>query len=523
LLTERSIINFLIWVAGLILGPYLLGNALWGNFTPLLVVGAAAAIFCIFRVARDKLCIAPVVGYAMGGHVNFLPGKLGYSEIGLIVVIGYYLIAYTALKRSKVMTGPLYFIVPIAIVTLIVFYHDHTAATKMTGGGRMGGRGPIFLMLGTVAYVCGVSMNSPSPQFLARTPIIFLVLGTLAALPYVITTYLPGTAPVLYMFSDNVNVGSYVESINDTGEIVRASGGAVIGIMLSIVLLSYFPIYTWWRPNRWWVAIVCLICTLMVILGGYRNEFVTYALMVGVAIACYSGWRVLLMIPALALVIVAATSIQNAHLVNLPLTAQRTLSFLPGDWDPEVASSAVSSNDFRRKISEVYMREEAFNHPLLGDGLTFDAAEFGEYSLLAQTQEIEDGYYSTKMFLAGKMFHIGWISLYDAVGLIGSAAYVFFVGSLIWVNGRMVFSKFADRGSILYPLKVWMFCNILPPFIGFFTVFGDFKTAFPCYCAYTIVLVHLSRLERFGYRPDTGMKPVPFDPERAKLPEPASA
>ena len=409
MLTERSIINFLVWVGGLILGPYLVSSLLWGNLTPLYIVAGCLGLFFMFNIARDRLCIMPLAGYMMAGRIPLLPARMGFSDFGVIALIIYYLVAYVALRRTKMMTGPLFFFIPIMVVTAIVIYHDHDFGLRITGGGREGGRGPIFIVLASIAYLCGVSVNSPSPRFFWWTPIICAGMGALSSLPFTITTFFPSTAPFLYMFSDNINVGAYTASVLDDGGIVRNSGQASMGAMLVVLLLSYFPFYSLWRPNRWWVVALILLSLPLVIAGGFRSALATFGLMVLVAVACYSKWRVIFLIPVMAGGVFAATFLQNSHLVKLPEAAQRSLSFLPGDWDPEVAESAKSSNGFRDNIHKVYVQEELRKSPLFGNGLTYDSADFADYSMLAQ-RDTADGYYSTKTFVTGKMFHIGWIS-----------------------------------------------------------------------------------------------------------------
>ena len=112
------------------------------------------------------------------------------------------------------------------------------------------------------------------------------------------------------------------------------------------------PFTTWWRPDRWWITILVVVCSWFVVVGGFRNEFVSFVLMFGLAVWCHSSWRALVLAPPLIAVIVVAVVLQNSHIVNLPETAQRTLSFLPGDWDPEAIGSAESSNEFRERIRD---------------------------------------------------------------------------------------------------------------------------------------------------------------------------
>ncbi len=522
MLTERSIINFLIWIAGLIIGPYLAFSILGGNMIPVVVIGAAAFIFFMFAIAKDMLCIAPMVGSYLAGKLMLFPGKPDGFEFGAASAIVFYLVTYAALRRSKMLTGPLFFFIPIVILAGIVFYHDPHASLRLEGGGREGGRGVVTVVLAAVSYLCCVSMNSPSARFFSWTPIYCIFALVITSIPYVVTTYFPSTSSLFYAFTDNINMGAYLEDITGTGgDMVRNGSQASIGSAVVVFLLCYFPIHTWWRPDRWWIVALVLVCSWFVVMGGFRSGFVSFVFTVGLAIWCHSTWRTLILVPPVVAALAVAIGLQNSHLVHLPEAAQRTLAFLPGDWDSEPLESTKASNDFRDRIRTVYLREDAGKHPILGNGVTYDSTEFARYNFLAQYYDTSDSYYSTKIFLTGKMFHIGWISVYDATGLVGSVTLAFFALRLVWGTGKMIFGKDADRNSPLFPLKIWIFSNVTGSIFGFLTVFGDFKGIFVYFCMVSIIWTHLNRLEKFGYTPPPQHRVRPFDPDQAKLPVPA--
>lgn len=522
MLTERSIINFLVWIGGLILGPYLAASAVQGNFYPIGVLAAACSLVFIFGVLRDRMCLLPLMGTFITGKLNFIPVLHPEPfELFPLALIAYYLIAYLTLQRKKMQIGPLYFFVPILIIGAIILYHEHQFGLHSIGGSREGSRPAIFMLVAVLAYICGVSTGSPSPRFMVWTPFICVVLTFIFAIPYTVTTYLPSTAPYFFVFIDSINGSAYLSNVLDTDEIVRNQAQANVASTLMIFLVAYYPFYTWWRPQRWWMAVAALGCIALVIMGGFRSVLAVFGLALLLATWCHLGWRTLAAIPAIFLGIFLLISAQDSHYIHLPDAAQRTLSFLPGNWDPEVMSTAKSSNHFRAKIIETYMREEAHKSPWFGNGVSFDIADFDLYTYLALTQETDEGYYQSKEFIVSKQFHTGWVSLYDSVGLVGFVTFLFFSGSMIWVTGRMIFRKGVDHRSPLFPMKIWMFTNISASFVGYFTVFGDFRTTFPVYCYYAIVLVHLNRLEKEGYRASAASRAVPFDPTRTEAPIPA--
>ena len=520
MLTERSIINFLVWTGGLILGPYLAITAVELNPYPVGIFAGACLLALVFGYMRDRMALVPLIGLSVAGKINLIPVlHPAPSEFFPLLAILYYVIAYLALQRKMVLTGPLLFFVPIAVLAGIILYHEHSFGLRSLGNGKEGGRGAVFVLVAAITYVCGVSMNSPSPRFLSLIPVFCAGAVTLSAIPYIVTTYYPGAAPLFYIFTDNINENAYAASVLVETDIVRNQAQAGVGASIVSVLLAYFPIYTWWRPHRWWVALLALCGVGLVIMGGYRSALSTFGVTVLISIWCYSSWRALFIIPPMVLAVVLAVSLQNSHVIQLPESAQRSLAFLPGDWDREVLASTDSSNEFRQKIQQVYMKEDARKSPFLGNGISYDEADFERYTYLAKYGEVPDGYYTTEMFVTGKMFHIGWISLYDAVGIVGFAPFVFLLLALIGRTAQMIFRKGVNRRSPLFPVKVWMLSNLGAYLFGYFTVFGDFKEAFPCFCYFAVLWTHLYRVEKYGYRPPVPIREVPFDPSRTQVSE----
>jgi hypothetical protein len=522
LLTERSIINFLIWIGGLIVGPYLAISALSGNFAPALAVASICFLVFIFGFWRDQICFLPLLGLFIAGRLNFLPFRLATSDLCSMALVVYYIIAYIALQRKIMKTGPMFFFLPIVIVAAIILYHIRGAGLRSMGGGEEGARGALFVLLACVGYLCGVSVNTPSPSFFAKIPLFCLAATMFSAIPYTLSTYFPHISPFLVLVTDNINDTAYSSEVLGGGEgLVRNAGQAGVGAVLMGYLVSVYPMGTWWRPHRWWVAILALGCCELVIMGGFRSSFLNFCVMVFVATWCHYSWRTLILLPPALFGIFLATAVQDSHLVRLPMAAQRTLAFLPGDWDAAVIDSTDSSNDFRQKIQQIYIKEDLRKSPLLGNGFSYSSDEFQKMNYLAKTQDTPDGYYAMKVFVTGKMFHTGWISVYDSVGLVGSAAFVFMSVSLLWVIGPTRFGVITDHRSPLFPLKVWVFANNFSSFIGYFTVFGDFKAAFPALCYSAIIIHHLMRLEKHGYTGTMSLREFHYDPAKIEASVPA--
>ena len=480
---------------GLILVPLAMTYALEGNPAPLLAIGGLSFMLYVFFILKNGSCALPLIGVFFTGKLNFLPIGLSAMAVLTVALIIYYFFEYFALKQGKISIGPYFLFLPIMVIATIVLYHNHSIGLHALGSSTEGSLLSLLMLLGVIGYFCGTSISPPSPSFLSRLPWYCTCVGILSNVPNILSTFFPNLAPYLYHFTDAVNVNAYLESQGVNTDAERNGGMAGMGTFLEICLVAYYPIYTWWRPARWWVPVASFFCFGAVIAGGYRSNLVIFGFIFMLAMWCYCSWRSFVILPVVLLALFGLSICVQSGLVDLPPIMQRSLSFLPGKWDATAVESTTASNDFRQNIINVYKKENLYKSPWIGNGFTFDGAEQAMFENMSKTSETPDHYYTAKAFITGKAFHTGWISLYDGVGLIGSAAFVALGVGMI-VKTILFVWRHVDHHSPLFPLKVWLLCGIAREFVGFFTVYGDIRATFPNLCAYAIVLIQLDRIER---------------------------
>jgi MFS family permease len=501
MLSERTIINGLILIAGMILGPYLLLLTFESTQSAFLSFVGLVFIFGVFFLVKDRVCVFPFLAASFAGSLNFLPFGLTPVEVFSLMSIFYYLINYVALKRRPIDGGPRYLLYPIVLLGGIVLYHDHQLGLHAMGSSQEGSRPGLLILVAIAAYFSGINIPTPSPKFISRIPIYCLFGIVAGSAPNILTTYIPSLAPYVYYVSANVNVGAYLVSLSggDSSDLQR--NGALLGLAGTVqaIILAYFPISTWWRPSRWILIIFSLLCFYGILLGGYRNGVAGYAMTMLISAVCYSRWRVLLILPLFALIPLAVILVQNNHIgdITLPTTVQRSLSFLPGDWDNDVKESSQSSDEFRADIKKIYEEEYLIKSPWLGNGFSFDPNEAESFDTKSrQLGQYDGGYFQTKAFIVSKNFHIGWISAYDAVGIIGSIAFVLLYINMLLMCGSLIFHRNVDMTAPLFPLKVWLFSALFSSIVGYYTTFGSFSETLVNLCGIAVILVSMKRIEQ---------------------------
>ncbi len=268
-------------------------------------------------------------------------------------------------------------------------------------------------------------------------------------------------------------------------------------------LLSHYPIGSWIRPERWWVFGLSILCAFFAVSSGYRSVLFGFAFMIFAATWCHYSWRSLWLPFALLAGVFVVVAASNNNIIYLPVNklpkiAQRTMSFLPLDWDESAIASGKSSNHFRTNIQDVYIKEYMGRSPLVGNGFYINTKEFDDWSLEFKkggSNVDANDYAEAKTFIEGKLYHTGWISVYDSVGIIGFIAFLALGWSEMRTAAHFVLGPKANRKSSLFPLYVWILVNITAMMVTFFTVFGDFKATFINLCIYGIVLSQLCDIE----------------------------
>jgi hypothetical protein len=504
MVTERTIINSLIIGASFIVVPFVVSSSLTVNNTPALVLGCMSGALASFFFFKDRLAIMPLLATAFGGTLTFLPLPLTWSHVTCILLILYYITGYVIIRQKKIKVGRPRFFWPILIVTLIVFYHNHSLGVRIAGGGEEGGKPALLIFLVVLAYFCGINIKNPSVELLSNVPRYYVIVTACSSVPFLLSTVVPGLAPYLYIVTDTVNVDAYMDTKAglsngfDSGGISRVAIFGPLAVTFQLYLLCYYPIGTWFRPQRLWVLLLSIICASLAVASGFRSVLFGYMAITMTATWCYYSWRSIFLpigvcVAVVVLFIAAHNNLVPVHENKLPMIAQRTLSFLPGDWDQQALESAAASNKFRQSIIDVYVREYMKKSPWFGNGFSINRVEFEGLSngLANGTMGKDNDYLQAKVFIEGKIFHTGWVSLYDTVGIIGSLALLALCWTEIATLSRRTFGPKIDRRSSLYPVYIWMLSNIIAMFFCFFAVFGDFAGLFMNMCINALFISHL--------------------------------
>jgi 4-amino-4-deoxy-L-arabinose transferase-like glycosyltransferase len=175
------------------------------------------------------------------------------------------------------------------------------------------------------------------------------------------------------------------------------------------------------------------------------------------------------------IVVILGGIIMSFTSIDLPLTAQRALCFLPGNWDPQAVSDAKDSSEWRFELWEIALTSERYIHnKIFGDGFGYMRSDYERARLIESgLASLMEGEVRQEMFLLDGDFHSGPISTIRFVGYVGLALFIPLLFLLAGAGYRII------RESIGTPFQVCSFFIGVPiiilPFFSIF-IFGDYRS-----------------------------------------------
>jgi hypothetical protein len=406
-------------------------------------------------------------------YPRFLPGR---PPLWMLMAIASLLFA--VLNRS-VNANRRFLIVPSIVKPLVLLGIVILGTAWMTGGvglralgaeGRQGGKG-YFYLAGAIAGYFALT-SQPISLKRARLYVSMFFLGNLVSLVSVFA-YVAGPAMYwMYMLVPEENAFENLGgTLSLTQDVVRVGGMTATTVGLSCFLLARYGLKGTLNIKAPWRLTLLLLTVAACLVSGYRSTCILLILTFACAFWLEGLHRTRMMAVAVAVVLVgAAVAFSQVH--KLPLTIQRTLSFLPVELDAAIRENAQSSTDWR-----VEMWKDTL--PLVpkylfkGKGYALDPNEVF-LTQVASYSGFETA--SAGSMLAGD-YHNGPLSVLIPFGLPGLAAFVWLLVA-IW---RMLVHYHRHGAPELQTINTAFLAIFVAKVIFFSLIFGAFYNDLPTF------------------------------------------
>jgi hypothetical protein len=449
-----------------------------GKFQPLIAIGAITIAAIIAILTGPNYWILVPLTFTATGSAGALPLPFSYAEMGVLAAFLLFLFHLTFKKIKWSFGNPktVDFYVALNIGYLLSVFIRNPVGVNALHSELVGGRPYISILLALVGYYI-LSMSRLNVNQSRMFTIAFIICTILPGSLIVLSEFVPGSSKILYPFYSSVNVEVFrVTPIDPTAQSERITSLSQITKPTVQALCAYFPPATLINPMYPWRFTLFITCLIMTGLSGFRNHILAIGAFLSISSYLrrqYAGW-IAVFVAAIFAVIIAA-SLQQAGF-KLPFAVQRSLSFLPLDWDAKAVADAEGTVEWRVDMwkaaweSPIYMRNK-----VLGDGFGFTRLEMMIMSdmelgigKILGTQDTFEGH------LIRGSFHNGPLSAIKFVGFVGLLFFTLYMIVLAAYAFRVV--KNAE-GTPFYVLALFIALPVIYLPIEYYFIFGAYSNA----------------------------------------------
>lgn len=399
----------------------------------------------------------------------FLPGRFTICWWMICISFTISVLGYIMNRKLKFIyvpsvVKPLLFLLAVVLVTA-KFTGGLGLGNLLGGGGSdmVGGKRYFYLIAAIVGYFALTAQRIPEEKAGTYTNM-FLLSGAVTALGNLAAIIAPSLYIIFLVIP--ADPAGLVTAGPGGGTILRLGGLASASLAVINWLLARYGIEGILDSRKYWRFVAFVLFVVLTMLGGFRS------MVIGLGLFCVmmfymEGLFRSRLLPASILIGVLAIALTIPFANKLPLSMQRSLTFLPLNLDMEAVLSSRESTDWRLEMWKAVLPTVP-QYLILGKGYGIDAAELDMLSHgMNRGDEGQAG-----AIMAGD-YHNGPLSVIIPFGLFGVVGFIWFL-----VAGFRVLQKNYRFGDptlqrINRFLLAWFSIKIMTFFIIFGSLHGD--------------------------------------------------
>ncbi len=506
----ENIFTVAVILGGLLLAIYL-GSSIGSGQTmqPLMLVGVMT-IFAVLLTLKEKSWIFIFLLGGIPGKIMFLPLSLTVREVGVLLAFGGIFLMFI-FRRIKV--KPDYrFLDVLAMVNVLyiaLLFVRNPVGTLVLDTDRIGGR-PYFTLLIAVCAYFALTRSTASLKVGRLLPLVSIASVGVQAMIGAVNFFFPSTVPMMAHIYGGLTLATYNAAQAGTGGDSEGRYGFGKGLSergMHLLCAFYRPL-SLMNPLHLWRFLAALALFGLMLSSGFRSALLDLFLAF-----CIASWFhrkagdifVAFIIGICGIVLLAS---MQGTVVTLPQSVQRTLSFLPGNWDAAVAGDAEGSKNWRVEMWKTMLTDDRYiKNKMWGDGFGYSLADFLGVVVPASS----DPSLNQEAFMILGEVHSGPVSSIRCGGYVGLGLYLWlgFLAAMHW--GRLI--RRAYGTPMFIAILFFGIPGITAP-LKFVFIFGGYETAVAG-CLTSIAYMHFLRRILNQYFIDEAAK----EAEENRLPE----
>lgn len=408
-----------IWAIGLLLGLLLaafLGTAV-GNqdlSKVVLVFGAGATISVFLFLGNNYWMLIPLSLGAMKMPTVPLGGRsLEFPELAIVGCSIMFLVRIATRKDKLHLWQSVNLPFLLFMLWVCMVFVINPVGLAMLGSSTGGARFYLKIALAFGAFV--ILSNRTYTERDIRWVIGFIIFGAFFSLFYGVTNY------ILVGPEIDAATGLQKEEFYTWHQEL-----AIPAFTITFLIFARYSPRQVFGIQKPWLIVVYLLCMLAVLLSGKR--LATIGMLTAPLVSAVMYRQYIYVLVALTFVLGSMTLVVTGQgqWFRLPLVAQRTLSWLPGDWDPELGAIRGGTDEWRAELRYTAM-EKIKHNPIIGRGYAVDIQDV--ITAISVQQRGGDMEQQVAAYAIGSAWHNTWLGYAADFGIplsiIQASIYIF--------------------------------------------------------------------------------------------------
>ena len=448
-------------------------------------VAAALAVIpaaVIFIKLKTNIWVLLPLSWLLDGRLPWLPLPLSVRDLCFLAVIAMFvLFGATRVFHFKRKLSMLDYLIFINLAYLVTVYVRNPAGVWFLQSSIVGGRPYFEIVLAFGAFL--ILSRVQITDFIAKIFPLFLVIPAWSmAMLDAIGRVNPGVGYALNSIYSGVGPsGTFGEveaaaEIGTTRVVPMGPAGTISVLALCarynpITLIS--PLY----PGR---VILLAFAFGAIFLSGFRSSLLAAFVFLLLSAILRRQLRDVWIAGGAGILILTVLILLQGNVLQMPLTMQRALTWLPGDWDQAVLSDAEGSTQWRVDMwgwawnDERVLRDKVWG---TGFGLTIE-----DMNLIAQSLMLSGsgssylGGSDREQFMLTGTFHSGPLSTIKFIGIVGLVLYMVLMCYMAVLAWRVCKLASGTKG---FTLALFVGIPIIYEPFNFVVVFGALDDNYP--------------------------------------------
>jgi hypothetical protein len=444
-------------------------------------IGGLLFVSLLLGMRQQVWMLIPITWAFIGQlpEVKFTPALRDVVIFG-VATATFLLVAFKVV-RYKPKFQLLDFMVWATLLYLAITWLRNPVGGLVLNSERIGGRPYMNTFVAMVGFWVLSRSSITSPNWANAFLGSFVVVRVGHALLSVIANYWTSAGEFMVRFYRGIDVstveeGAYTATGEGTGRKGYLQG---LGEPVLRWLFSYFrpidvvnPLLAMTTPFLFFRFLLVLVLTFFVLQGGFRSNLLLLICFFLTSTWVQQGWRAAVK-GGLILACLLTVIVMMSPVIRYPLAVQRSLSFLPGEWDPMAKVEAQMSSEWRFYMwRQMLFTNRYIENKWLGDGFGFSGRQM---QLMASVRGAGQGGLQETYLIVGQV-HSGPISAIRYVGYIGCLGFII----LLSYMARRAFKLARRAQGTPYRLVTLFFCVpiIFQP-ANFILIFGSYDYDLP--------------------------------------------